>query len=62
MGGAVCVPPPLGHGRGAPRDGGSLYLGPSLCLPWAGIKGGGIDIALLMECMVSIPFWLMSAC
>ena len=46
--------PPWGRGRGAPRGGGSLYLGPSLCLPWAGTTARVIGVAQFMEGLVSI--------
>ena len=43
-GGPVCRPR-WGLGRGAPSGGGSPYLGPSLCFPWAGTKAGVIGVA-----------------
>ena len=47
-GGSLCAAANRGRGRGAPRGGGSLYLGPSLCLPWAGTKAGVIGVAQFM--------------
>ena len=63
-GGAVCVPSSLGGAAGEPRGargGGSLCLGPSLCLPWAGTKAGFIGVAQSMEGVVSIPVRFVSA-
>ena len=61
-GGGLCAAPPRGRGRGVLRGGGLLYPGPSLCLPWAGTKAGGIGVAQLMEGVVSILFRFVSAC
>ena len=61
-GGGLCAALPLGRGWGAPRAGGSVYLGPSLCLPLAGTKAGVIGVAKSMEGVVSIVFRFMSAC
>ena len=60
-GGAVCRPP-RSRGRGAPRGGGSLYPGPSLCLPWAGTKAGVISVAQFLEGMASILLRFVFAC
>ena len=61
-GGSLCAIPPWGRGRGGPRGGGSLYLGPSLCLPCAGTKAGVIGVAQFMEGVVYILFRLVSEC
>ena len=60
-GGAVCRPPRRRGGK-APRGGGSLYLGPSLCLPWAGTKVGVIGVAQFMEGVESILLRSVFAC
>ena len=54
--------PPLGRRRGAPRGRGSLYLSPSLCLPWAGTKAGVIGVAQFMEGVASILLRFVFAC
>ena len=51
-----------GRGQGAPRGWGSLYLGPSLCLPWAGTRAGVIGVAQFLEGVVSILFRCVSSC
>ena len=51
-----------GCGRGAPRGGGSPYLGPSLCPPWAGNKAGVIGVALVMEGVAPILLRFVFAC
>ena len=61
MGGPVCRPP-WGRGRGAPRGGGSLYLGLSLCPPWAGTKAGVIGVAQFMEGVAPKVRRFVSAC
>ena len=50
----VCRPPPPGRGRGAPRGRGWLYLGLSLCFPWAGTKAGVIGVAQFMKGVASV--------
>ena len=47
---------------GGPEGRGSLYLGPSLCLPWAGTKAGVIGIAQFMDGVASILLRLLFAC
>ena len=42
--------------------GGSPYLGPSLCLPWAGNKAGVIGVALVMEGVALILLRFVFAC
>ena len=42
-------------GRGGQWGGGSLCLGPSLCLPWAGNKAGVTGVVLVMEGVAPIP-------
>ena len=54
--------PPRGRGRGALRGGRSLYLGPSVCLPWAGTRAGVIGVAQFMEGLASILLWFVFAC
>ena len=54
--------PPRRRGRGAPGGGGSLYLGPSLCLPWAGTKAGVIGVAQFMEGVASILLGFVLMC
>ena len=61
-GGGLCAACPRGVAGGPRGGGGLLYLGLSLCLPWAGTKAGGIGIALLMEGVVSILSRFVSAC
>ena len=56
------MPPPRGRGRGALRGGGSFYVSPSLCLPWAGTRAGVIGVAQFMEGVASILLRFMSAC
>ena len=58
------VPPSLGGVAGGPRGaggGGSLCLGPSLCLSWAGTKAGFIGVAQSMEGVVCILLRFTSA-
>ena len=61
--GGVCVPPSPGGVVGRPRGAGgrgSLCLGPSLYLPWAGTKAGFFCITQSMEGVVSILPWFVS--
>ena len=53
-GGGLCAAAPRGRGRRALRGGGLLYLGSSLCLPWASTKAGVIGVAQFMEGVASI--------
>ena len=48
-------------GPGGAGDGGSLCLGPPLCLPWAGTKAGFVGVVKFMKVVASIVFWFMSA-
>ena len=61
-GGRTVCRPPRRCGRGAPRGGGSPYLGPSLCLPWAGNKAGVTGVALVMEGVAPILLRFVFAC
>ena len=61
-GGRSVCRPPRRCGRGAPRSGWSPYLGPSLCLPWAGNKAGVIGVALVMEGGAPILLRFVFAC
>ena len=61
-GGLPVCSPPWRHGQGAPRGGGSPFLGPSLCLPWAGNKACVIGVALVMEGVAPILLRLVCAC
>ena len=61
-GGGGCVPSSPEVWPGAPRGGGSPYLGPSLCLPWAGKKAGVIGVALVMEGVAVILLRFVFAC
>ena len=60
-GGAVCRPPRR-CGRGAQGGGGSPYLGPALCLPWAGNKAGVIGVALVLGGVAPILLRFVFAC
>ena len=53
-GGRPVCRPPRRRGSRIPRGRGLLYLGPSLCLPWAGNKAGVIGVAQVMEGVASI--------
>ena len=61
-GGGLCAGPTRGHGWGAPRGGRSLYLGPPLCLPWAGTKAGVIGVAQFLDLVASILLWFVFVC
>ena len=61
-GGRPVCRPPRGCGGGAPRGGGSFYLGPTLCLPWAGTKAGVIGVAQFMEGVASLLLPFVFAC
>ena len=56
-GGGPCAVPPVCAAGGASRAGGSLYLVPSLCLPWAGNKAGVTGVLLVRGGVVPIPLW-----
>ena len=60
--GAACVPFPRSVRPRGPWGWGSLCLGPSLCLPWAGNKAGVLDVALAMEGVAPVPFRFVLAC
>ena len=47
---------------GGPKGWGSPYLGPSLCLPWAGTKAGVIVVPQFMEGVASILLRIVFAC
>ena len=57
----VCRSPSLCC-RGGQWGWGSPFLGPSLCLPWAGNKAGVLDVALAMEGVAPIPLRFVFAC
>ena len=61
-GGRPVCRPPRGRCRGAPRGGGSLYLGPSLCLPRAGTKAGVMGVTQFMEGVACILLRFVFAC
>ena len=54
--------PPRRSGGGAHQGGGSLRLGLSLCLPWAGNKAGVIGDAQVIEGVAPILLRLVFAC
>ena len=62
QGGRPVCRSPWELGWGAPRGGGLLYLGPSVCLPWVGTKAGLVGVAQFMEGVASILLKFVSAC
>ena len=61
-GGRPARRPPRWRGGQGQWGGGLSYLGPSLCLPWAGNNAGVFGVALAMEGVAPIPLRFMPAC
>ena len=61
-GGRPARRPPPWCGSGGQWGGASPYLGPSLCLPWAGNKAGVFGFAPAMEGVAPISLWFMLVC